>query len=426
MSSGSPPMDYQKPVKVKSRWTQSCQMEMLMEESQSSLDMSDMITDVSTSDLNDISDYNSELNSVELSESCRTSNKIDFRQLNGLKTTQKQTSTSSKISNEVVFLKKPSLNSFDIENENKLNDYMLHKLNIITHPSENIKKIHQMKKQSMSVNNIDDIVIKNILPKPIRRASLSWKFTFTPINEIKNNNSYKENDIHYNFSNKVENSNLNNTLLEIITSTTSNEQLYKDNKLPTKHNTMYENTFQKLISDINALHFGDVNEQINNNISINKLKEERTYQISNIVKPNFSELQNVQFSSIYRSRRVRSKSLDLSTIKANNNIKRSKSYNDINKLIDSVTIDDFKIIPKKKSLKKERRQSKRIKPKDNYIELLGNIIVPVVNYDKEADEIFKEHKNQLAEARINDKEFDEKLKSTNFTLINENVYRPNR
>nr|BAH72637.1 ACYPI002970 [Acyrthosiphon pisum] len=66
MSSSSPPVDCQKPVKVKSRWTQSCQIEMMMEESQSSLDMSDTVTDVSLSDSNDSTDYSSEFNSLEL------------------------------------------------------------------------------------------------------------------------------------------------------------------------------------------------------------------------------------------------------------------------------------------------------------------------------------------------------------------------
>lgn len=422
-------MDYQKPVKVKSRWTQSCQMEMLMEESQSSLDMSDVITDVSTSDLNDSAENNSELNSVELRRSRRTNNKTDFRQLNGLKKTRQQKSTSSKISNKVAWKKNQSLNSLNIENENKCKDYMLREFNII-HSSVNLNNIKmcQLRRQSLSVNNINNIVNEKLPPKPpIRRASLSWKFTFTPTNEIKNSNSNQEKDIHFNISNKIKNLNLNDKLLE-ISSSTSNGQLCKDKKLISIDNTIYyENTFQKSYPDINTLNFKDVHEQINSNISMDKLEKEKSFKISNLVKSNFSELKNVQFSSIFRPKLVRSKSLDLLTIKTNNNIKRSKSYNDINNSINSVAINDFKIkVSKNKSPKKKRRQSKRIKPKDNYIELLDNIITPVVDYDKEADEIYKEHKNQLAEARINDKEFDEKLKSTNFTLINENIYRPNR
>jgi len=87
MSSSSSHMDFQKPVKVKSRWTQSCQMEMMMEEPQSSLEnMSDTITDVLTSETNESTDNSFEPNCVELRRSRRTgSSRTDYRQLNGLK-----------------------------------------------------------------------------------------------------------------------------------------------------------------------------------------------------------------------------------------------------------------------------------------------------------------------------------------------------
>lgn len=409
-------MDYQKPVKVKSRWTQSSQMEMMMEESQSSLDnMSDAITDVSTSDLNESIDYNSELNSVDLKISRRIiSNKIDFRQLNGLITAQQHNSPSSIILNKIIRKKKQQLNSLNVKNKNN-----------ISHTSIDMNKItiSLSKRKSKSVNNINDYIIENIPQKPIRRASLSWKFTYAPINKMEYEKSNQQKDIYYNISGTVKNS--NQTVLEIKSSSTKNNILCMNDKFICKENPTYNNTFQKSYSDRDALNLEDVHELINNKFNNIELNKQKKPDMLNISMDQSKEENPYQISSIYKSRRIRSKSLDSLMIKSNNNIKRCKSYNDINKL--DTVVDAFKMKQLKKNpTKKKRRQSKRIKPKNNYIEILDDMKVPVVNYDQEADQIFREHKNQLMEARMNDKDFDEKLKSTNFTLINENIYRPNR
>jgi len=444
MSSSSSPMDYQKHVKVKSRWTQSCQMEMMMEESQSSLDnMSDTI-DVSSSKINECTDYSFESNSIELRRSRRTgSNKTDYRQLNGLKTKQQKPSVTSKASNKKS-RKRKQLFKFD-KNE-KFENNMSQESNIIKHPliDWNNVKICQLSKKSKSVNNISEIIAKLPL-KPIRRASLAWNFKYTSTNDIEDNSNLLKKE-SYDNPNGIIHSNLNKTRIETSLSI-DNKELCNDYKSTFNESTMNENTSQHPKLDVDVLNSNDFeheNKVLNTNvdkisvINLNKQKQsdelnkhinqcntEVQYQVIT-PKYSFSELENLVLGPVNSFGEIRSKSFDSLMIKTNCVIKRSRSYGDISKLEDS-TIDVFKLEKKSKEpIPKKRRQSKRIKYKTNSIEIPDDIQVPEVNYDQIADEIYKEHQNQLLEARINDKEFDKKLESTNFTLVNENLYRPNR
>lgn len=423
MSSSSPPVDYQKPVKVKSRWTQSCQIEMMIEESQSSLDMSDNITDVSTSDLNESTDYSSEFNSIELRKSHRTKD-TNYRRSN-----KKKTTIASENSNKRGLRKNQSSNTSDIDLEDKFKCNILQDSNIIIrrHLSVDLDNITIF--QSNSDNNMSEIIDK--LPsKRIRRASVPWKFKYTFTKDVKDNITLLENDNYFNFSNAINYLNLNEM------------QLSEDKKLAQKENTASKNTRQQLyclnFRDFDGLnneilHITELNEISARHFSKLKVSDElnmddnndKTYQNSNlsIPKPFLSELDSLKCSPICKPREIRSKSCDSIMKKSDNLFKRYKSLNNINQ-IENVEIYDLKPQkPEIKSPKKKRRQSKRIKPKNNYID---DLKVPEINYNQIADEIYKEHKKQLYEARINDKEFDEKLLATNFTLVDENVYRPNR
>ncbi|XP_025415197.1 uncharacterized protein LOC112686918 isoform X2 [Sipha flava] len=451
MSSSSSPMDYQKPVKVKSRWTQSCQMEMMMEESQSSLDMSDTITDVSTSDFNDIINCEPELNVIELRRSCRTSgNKTDYRQLNGLKTVKKKKCMTFKAAKKRGRKKEQLLST----TENYKEDKAQKSNSIIQHSIDwnNIKNI-QSKKYSKSADNINEI-IENCPSKPkIRRASLSWKFKYT--NEVESKICILEKCINYNLSNEIMHLNLKDTLLKKSYLSTDNQQLNKNNKLDNEENKTNKNTGKNIstitytdVDLVNSKHFEKCDEESNitviNKISsvnleeqkqldklnkyMNQSDENKTFQSNNLLvpKPLSSNLDHVRYNPRNKFRSIRSKSLDNFQIKTNSIFKRSKSFDDMNILKYSV-FDHLKLKKRQtKSPKKNRRQSKRIKPKSKNMEILDDMKVPQVNYDQVADEMYKEYQNQLLEARINDKEFDQKLKNTNFTLVNENIYRPNR
>jgi len=424
MSSDSPPVDYQKPVKVKSRWTQSCQIEMLMEESQSSLDMSDTVTDVSTSDLNDSTDYSSEFNTLELSKSRKTtSNRRNYRQSN-----QKKKIITSKNFNEKELKGNQLCNTSVIDQEDNISQ----ESNIIRkHVSMDWNNISIF--QSKSVNNITDIIDKPL--KPIRRASVPWKFKFSFMKDVKDNITLLKKDDSFNFHNDFKYLNLSEMLLS------------KDNKLAKKEKTTDTNIAQQSyclnVNDLNCRDYDSLNNKILNITELNEISTENLNKIEQSDELNLdvkycnekdqntnsevSGLENLKSNPVCKPREIRSKSCDFELKKTNYSFKRCKSFNDLNQLKYSV-IDAFKLQkPEKKSPKKKRRQSKRIKPKNNYIlEILDDMKVPDVNYDQVADEIYKEHKNQLLEARINDVEFDEKLKATNFTLVDENVYRPNR
>ncbi|XP_060861460.1 uncharacterized protein LOC132938562 isoform X2 [Metopolophium dirhodum] len=426
MSSSSPPVDYQKPVKVKSRWTQSCQIEMMMEESQSSLDMSDTVTDVSSSDSNDSTDYSSEFNSLELRKSRRTSsNRTNYRQSN-----RKKQKITSKNFNEKELKEKQLSNISDNDQENKFKYNISQESNIKRNTSVGWNTISIF--QSKSVNNISENIDK--LPsKPIRRASVPWKFKFSFTKDLKDNIRLLEKDDYYNISNAIKYLNLNKILLS------------EDKKLTQKENTTNKDTSQQSycinVSNLNCRDFdGLSNKILNIEVSAeNKLKQSHElnmdvkhfneiYQNTNLEVPKsfLFKSKNLKCNPIYKLREIRSKSCDSILKKTYYSFKRCKSYDSVNQLKDSVT-DSFKLQkPEKKSPKKKRRQSKRIKPKNNYIEILDDMKVPEVNYNLVADEIYKEHKNQLLEARMNDIEFNEKLKATNFTLVDENVYRPNR
>lgn len=450
MSSSSSPMDYQKPVKVKSRWTQSCQMEMMMEESQSSLDMSDTITDVSTSDLNESTDHSFELNSLELRRSRRIgSNRTDYRQLNGLKAIRQKKSVNSKTSIKIRKKRQSIvLKTSDMCKEDQFKD-SIPKEPIIIHPTidwNNIK-MSQSIGLSKSVNYICEDIEK--LPKkPIRRSSLSWKFKFTPLNKVNDINGKSK---CYNLSNAIQNLSIKKMQLETKSLPTGNEILCENNKIIHKGYTN-ENTSQQLCySDIdinNISNFDESNEKLhtvelheisatNSNkptqsielsMHLNHSFEDKTY-MNLPVKPKLStsKLENLRCNPIYKPRKIRSKSLDSVLIKTHNTLKRFKSFDDVNNKLGHYMVDTFKLQkPKKKILNKRRRQSKRIKPKNNHVEILDDMKVPEVNYDQVADEMYREHENQLFKARMVDKEFDQKLKSTNFKLINENLYRPNR
>lgn len=429
MSSSSPPVDYQKPVKVKSRWTQSCQIEM-MEESQSSLDMSDTVTDVSSSDSNDSTDYSSEFNSLELKKSRKTSSiRTNYRQSN-----RKKQKNSSKSFNEKKYKDKQLSNTSDNDQEDKFKYNITQESNIKRHTSEDWNTISIF--QSKSVNNISEIIDK--LPsKPIRRASVPWKFKFSFTKDLKNNIRLLEKDDYYNFSNAFKYLDLNEMLLS------------ENKKINQKENTTNKNTSQKSycinVCNLNCGVFDGSSNKISNITELievsaeNKLKQSHESNMDvkhsseknkntnlEVPKSFLFKSNNFKCNSIFKFREIRSKSCDSILKKNYYSFKRCKSYDGLNQLKDSV-IDGFKLQkPEKKSPKKKRRQSKRIKPKNNYIEILDDIKVPEVNYNQVADEIYKEHKNQLLEARINDIEFDEKLKATNFTLVDENVYRPNR
>lgn len=455
MSSSSSPMDYQKPVKVKSRWTQSCQMEMMMEESQSSLDMSDTITDVSTSDLNESTDHSSELNSLELRRSRRIgSNRTDYRQLNGLKAIRQKKSVNSKTFNKNRKKKQPiAIKTSDICKEDQFKD-SIPKESIIIHSQidwNNINLSHSIG-QSKSVNYLCEDIEK--LPKkPIRRSSLSWKFKFTPLNNIEVNNDINGKSNCYNLSNAIQNLSIKKIQLETKTLSTGNEKLCENNQVTHRVYTN-KNISQQIChsdTDINNLNDFDgmSNEKLhtvelheisatNSNrpkqsvelsLHLNQSDEDKTYQMNLSVKSKLfiSKLENMRCNPIYKPRKIRSKSLDSVLKKSNNTLKRFKSFDDVNNKLGHYVVDTLKLQkPKKKILNKRRRQSKRIKPKNNHVEILDDMKVPEVNYDQVADEMYREHENQLFKARMIDKEFDQKLKSTNFKLINENLYRPNR
>lgn len=444
-------MNYQKPVKVKSRWTQSCQMEMMMDESQSSLDMSDTITDVSTSDLNESTDCSSELNSMKLRRSRRIgSNRTDYRQLNGLKIIRKKKASTFKLVNKKNRKKKQLLIITNTDKEDQCKDNILKECNIIKSLStdwDNIT-IYQSERKSKSVNDLSE-VIENLPSKPIRRASLTWGFTFTSTEKVEDSSLLKMSS-YDNISNAIKCINLNETLFEETSSSIDNSQLDIDKKLIYKEKIINENTFQKSNSSVidaiscrdsnlitnSVLKTNKFNKTSTNSFELNqkndelnpqsdKCNKEKTH-ISNLVTLKFSLSENFKFNSNYKSRKIRSKSVDYFTKNTNNTIRRCQSHNDINKLERPV---DFALNLQKshkKIIPKKRRQSKRIKPKNNRIHILDDIKAPEVDYNQVADEIYKEHKNQLHNARINDEEFDKKLKSTNFTLVNENVYRPNK
>lgn len=420
MSSGSPPVDYQKPVKVKSRWTQSCQIEMMMEESQSSLDMSDTVTDVSTSDLNDSTDYSSEFNTLESSKSHRTtSNGKHYRQSN-----KKKKKITSKNFNE----KEPKRDQLDNTSVIDQEDNISLESNIIRrHASMDWNNISIF--QSKSVNNMTEIIDKLPL-KPIRRASVPWKFKFSSMKDVKDNITLLKKDDSFNFPNDFKYLNLSEMLLS------------QDDNLAQKEKTTDTNIAQQSYC-LNVNNFDGLSNKILNITQINEISTEHLNKIEqsdelNLDVKHYNEkdqntdlevsgLENLISNPVCKPREIRSKSCDFELKKTYYSFKRCKSFNDLNQLKNSV-IDVFKLQkPEKKSQKKKRRQSNRIKPKNNYIlEILDDMKVPEVNYDQVADEIYKEHKNQLFEARINDVEFDEKLKATNFTLVDENVYRPNR
>lgn len=398
MSSGSPPVDYQKPVKVKSRWTQSCQIEMMMEESQSSLDMSDTVTDVSTSDLNDSTDYSSEFNTLELMKSRRTtSNRRHYRQSN-----QKKKIITSKNFNK----KEPKRNQLSNTSLIDQEDNISLESNIIRrHASMDWNNISNV--QSKSVNNMTEIIDKLPL-KPIRRASVPWKFKFSFMEDVKDNITLLKKDDSFNFPKDFKYLNLSEMLLS------------KDDKLAQKEKTTDTNITE--LNEISTENLNKIEQSDELNLDVKHYNEKD--QNTNL---EVSELGNMKSNPVCKPREIRSKSCDFELKETFFSFKRCKSFNDLNQLKNSV-INAFKLQkPEKKSPKKKRRQSNRIKPKNNYIlEILDDMKVPEVNYDQVADEIYKEHKNQLLEARINDVEFDEKLKATNFTLVDENVYRPNR
>lgn len=429
MSSSSPPVDYQKPVKVKSRWTQSCQIEM-MEESQSSIDMSDTVTDVSSSDSNDSTDYSFEFNSMELKKSRSTiSNRTKYRQSN-----QKKQKISSKNFDEKGHKEKQLSNTSDNDQEDKFKYNILQEFNIKRHTSVDQNTISIF--QSKSVNNMSEMIDK--LPsKPIRRASVPWKFKFSLTKDLKDNIRLLEKEDYYNLSSAIKYLKLNKMLLS------------EDNQLTQKKNTTNKNTSQQTyhinVCNLNYEDFDGLSNKISNTTELNEISAEKKVKQSNeinmdvkqhnekyiytdseVPKSFIFKSNNFKCNPIDKLREIRSKSCDSIVKKTYYSFKRCKSYDDLNQIKDSV-IDGFKLQkPEKKSPKKKRRQSKRIKPKNNYIEFLDDMKVPEVNFNQVADEIYKEHKNQLLEARINDTEFDEKLKATNFTLVDENVYRPNR
>lgn len=435
MSTSSSSMNYQKHVKVKSRWLQSSQMEM-MEESQSSLDMSDTITDVSTSDINESTDHSSELNSMELRKSRRTGNsRTDYKQLNGSKRTSQKTSTKE------GHIKKQLLNTSEIAKKKKCKENISTKSNIQPFLKDcNNTSNFQSRRLSKSVNNINEIGEK-LTKKSIRSSSLSWEFTFTPTNEVDSNNSILNKGNYYNISNSIKKLDLNEPLLKntfLNTDNYSTGKLWKDDKLTYKTSTTNEKNSQQLYfpksrmfnnTNFNRSNKEVLNVELNDNCIVNSNKcEQSDVLIKHVDLYGSSELENLECYPLYKLRKIRSKSFDSfqrNTQITNNILRRCKSNNDIKTMKMNVDVDKFKISTKK-SPKKKRRQSKRIKTKNNYLEILDDLKVPEINYDQVADEIYKEHKSQLLEARMNDYEFDEKLKFTNFTLINTNIYRPNR
>ncbi|VVC32419.1 Post-SET domain,AWS domain,SET domain,SRI, Set2 Rpb1 interacting [Cinara cedri] len=399
-------MDSLKHVKVKSRWTQSCQIDMLTEESQSSLEMSDSITDVSTSDLNENTDHSSDLNSLEVM-SHKTSNNSNRRSLNIKQSLHTSDNNKKKIKHQ---------------DPKDIIEWIPINWNDIS--------IYQTKEKSKSVGDISEN-IKNMPQKPFRRASLSWKFKFTPTNERSNKyyNLYRPRDLSKSIF-KIKYFSTNYGLDEENSILVNDENVslkpcYSDiNNLNCKNNE-----HPKVVLNLNKLEISKTyfnkQEQSDdlNDEHVNHSNVEKTYKV-----PKLSpiELKNLRYSrSIYRFKEIRSKSLDFLKTKTNI-LKRSLSCDDIKKLENSVVVNFTCIKPQQTSPKKVRRQSKRIKPKNTNIDIFDNAQIPKVDYIKIAEEMYQDHKNQLLEARNKDKEFDQKLKSTNFTLVNENVYQPDK
>lgn len=452
MSSSSSPMDYQKPVKVKSRWTQSCQMEMMIDESQSSLDMSDTVTDVSTSDLNESIDHSSELNSMKLRRSRRIgNNRTNYRQLNGLKITKKNKSSDFKLSNKKGQKKKQLLSTTSTDNEDQCKENIFKESNIIKPLSIDWDNItfDRSEKKSKSVNDLSEVIV-NTSSRSVRRASLSWGFTFTSTENCTGNSKLKMGNFD-NISNAIECINLNETLLVETSPSIDSKQLDIYDKLVSKEEIISENTFPKskcsVIFGSNCRDFNvqstavlknntfnetstdsaELNQKTKLSLQSDKCDREKTH-ISHLVTPKFSisEFENFKFSPKYEPGKIRSKSVNYFTKKTTNIIRRCRSYNDLNQLKNCIDFSLKSQKSHKELVPQKRRQSKRIKPKSNCMDILDDIKVPEIDYNQVADEIYKEHKNQLHNARINDEEFDKKLKSTNFTLVNENVYRPNK
>lgn len=393
-------MNFQKHVKVKSRWLQSSQMEMMMEESQSSLDMSDTVTDVSTSDINESTDYSSKLKSIELRSLGRTgSSNFNHSQLNGSKIIPqriKQNLTSKtptkKNRKKILFV-----NNFKIVENNCKND------------SQNFNII-----SSLACNN-DEIDDKLPL-KSFCQIPLSSELALKPKNEKDSNliaqDKNKQSYVSYETNHLEE----NNTVIKM-------------DCIPSNDYCSSKQIFENVKNIPRQLNFSENDNFISENFDVLKngvsnIELNTIYLVTNSNEQKFIKLNEENKYSKYKSRKMRSKSCDIlwTKVNINNTIRRYKSFDDIYKSDMSVVdFSKFQI-----SQKKKRRQSKRIKPKNNCIEIFDDMIVPNVNYDQVADEIYAEHENQLLQARLNDKELDEKLKSTNFTLINENLYRPNK
>lgn len=444
-------MEYKKPVKVKSRWTQSCQIEMMKEESQSSLD--DTVTDISTNDLKKIIDTNSELSSIEIRRSCRTSsNKTDYRQLLGLKKSRQKKPMSSKASNiKKERKKKHPLNTF---NNNKDDNEFI---NIYKYSAVDWDLLDTSRRPKSVTDELSKSVTDGLPKKRVRQSSLSWNFKFTATNKVIDNSALEKNN-YPSLSNEIKSLNINDNPLQIPSPLVANKILSEDDKLFDEMNKTCEKIpLSSINSNTNALNYRNKNQQnIYNfeNLNVNDLSTnnfiESEQSVKNIVPLNFVDLKNQCdeknsnhindsivsklgiscSSSDCKPRNIRSRSVDSSITQTNddnhNILKRSKSYDCINKY-DKSTVNFIELQKSKnKSPKKKRRQSKRIKPKNNYIEILDDMKIPENNYDQVAKEIYMEHEKQLSEARSNDAEFDKKLKSTNFTLTDENLYRPDR
>ncbi|XP_050545151.1 uncharacterized protein LOC126907706 [Daktulosphaira vitifoliae] len=455
--------DYQKPVKVKSRWTQSCQMEMLMEESQSSFEMSDTVIDNSTDDFNENIECNEVFRSTEVRRSSRRSGntRTDYRQLLGLKKNKDKKVNTPKSFN----LRRGRKKKHSID--------LLKKENHVKDTSTSCVRVHDdsvLQKSSVDWNIITvwgssrsvDIELSH---KSIRRNSLSWNFKFIDTNVVELPKVYNE-DTNQILNKNTKILNLHKNISESAT-TINKIMLCKSNNLVDNHKSEINNEFnmcnilnsnivlskntEEIIPHVTLdtkmyeSLINSIGQQTNSLISssnIKKLSQRKNDTITetnNFVNKNykldlkthkyFTIIKDELFQSNFNPHNLRSKSVDsvLDKVKTNNFnvLKRYKSCDnfEVNHSCSKMIIS----LPSQvKSPTKNRRQSKRIKPKNNFIDLLDDIKVPDVNYNKVAIEISKEHEQQLLKAKCNDQEFNEALKSVNFTLINENMYRPDR
>lgn len=352
---------------------------------------------------------------------------------------------------------KPPINNLKVNNENVANNTLTNNNLTVSSDSEFDeslfldtvtiqlvrcdKPLNSNQEQDNSVSDNEQDVFDfnevnwNIVPKKMgsksvreestkiqhRRNSLSDNFTFTPLNSLN-----VQNDFNLKKSWK--------SLSYLEGGPNIQIERYQQKELDKKYRSRLKRSRSfpncKLLDTVvwrflvyqQTYEINDCSEEISN-YEMNLINELPTDGFNHHYRSKSVPIEKCEYSEMEKNTFKCKSLIDLNTLDFTSDFKTSFQVSSGCDIVNSESV--------REELGSKIRRSKRLNTKVKNNDILEEIFLlesskSSRNYLQVAEEIRRENEKQLEEAKKNDPELEKKLKKLNFTLVTDNIFRPNR